>query len=67
MQRTIAPKSVLQPNLSYKIIFVFAYCHWDLGLTGSDPGLFRQDSSHPHEKLGLYDNENVHVRVLDID
>ena len=57
----------LQPNLSYKIIFLFAYCHWGLGLTGSDPRLFPQDSTHPHKKLGLYDNENVRVLVLDID
>ena len=50
---------MLQPNLSYEIIFLFAYCHWDLGLTGSDPGLFPRDSWHPHKKFGLYDNENV--------
>ena len=45
----------LQPNLSYKIIFLFPYCHWGLGLTGSDPRLFPQDSTHPHKKLSLYD------------
>ena len=59
---------MLQPNLSYKVIFLFAYnCNWDLGLTRSDPGLFPQDSTHPHKKLGLYDNENVRVLVFDID
>ena len=67
LQRTIVPKSVLQPNLSYKIIFLFAYSHWDLGLTRSDPRLFPQDSTHPHKKLSLYDNENVRVLIFDID
>ena len=61
LQLTIVPKSVLQPNLSYKTIFLFAYCNWDLDFTQSDPGLFPQDSTHPHKKLGLYDNENVRV------
>ena len=67
LQHTIVPKSVLQPNLSYIIIFLFAYCHWDLGLIRSDPGLFPQDSTYPHKKLGLYDNENVRVLVFNID
>ena len=67
LERTIVPKSVLQPNLSYKIIFLFAYSHWDLGVTRSDPPVFPQDSTHPHKKLGLYDNENVRVLVLNID
>ena len=41
--------------------------YWDLGLTRSDPRLFPQDSTHPHKKLSLYDNENVRVLVFDID
>ena len=58
---TIVSKSVLQPNLSYKIIFVFAYCHWDLDLTRSDPGLFLRIQRIRIKKLSLYDNENVRV------
>ena len=47
--------------------FVCLLSQWYLRLTRSDPGLFPKDSTHPHKKLGLYDNENVRVLVFDID
>ena len=58
---------VISPTAKFKIqnlFFLFAYSHWDVGLTRI---FLRIQRIRISEKFGLYDNENVRVLVFDID